>query len=434
MKNKFINWNNAKKIIPGGNSFYSKRAEQYLYNYWPSYYSKSKGCFVYDLNKKKYIDMLMGIGTNILGYSNEAVNRSVKKAIDSGNMSTLNCPEEYILAKELLRINKWAQNVKFARGGGEANAIAVRIARAFSGKDNIAVCGYHGWHDWYLSANLNKKDNLKKHLLSGLVSKGIPKNLKNTVFPFKYNDFDELKKIVNQKNIGIIKMEVIRNIEPKNNFLKKICKLAKKKKIVLIFDECTSGFRQTFGGIHKYFKITPDIAIYGKSLGNGYPITAIVGKKKIMQFANESFISSTFWSEKVGFIAALETLKQMKKYKSWKKITKTGNKIKKNWKLLSDKYNLKIDILGIPAICSFKFKSKYSMHYITFITQEMLKNGYLANNTVYVSLMHNKKILKKYYHIIDICFKIIKDCETGKLNIKKLIKSPPKIQGFFRLN
>ena len=199
-------------------------------------------------------------------------------------------------------------------------------------------------------------------------------------------------------------MEVSRNYYPNNNFLKKIRKLATKKKIVLIFDECTSGFRQTYGGLHKYFKVNPDIAVFGKSLGNGHPITAIIGKKKIMNFAQSSFISSTFWSERVGYVAALETLKQMKKQKSWLKITRTGNIIKKEWLRLSKKHNLKLKIVGIPAISSFEFESKNSKIYNFYYTRN-LKKGYLANNSVYKCIMHTKKIINKYILILDECFR-----------------------------
>ena len=427
-------WERSKKLIPGGNMFLSKRPERFLPGKWPTYYKKSKGCYVYDLKNKKYVDMIMGIGTNILGYSHPAINRSVIKAVKNGTMATLNSLEEQMLAKELIKMHKWAGLAKFARTGGEANAIAIRIARAFNKKYKIAICGYHGWHDWYLSTNLNNEKNLNDHLLPGLKPEGVPKILKNSVFTFSYNNFEQLLNITKKHNLSAIMMEVSRNYHPKNNFLKKIRKLANKKKIILIFDECTSGFRQTFGGLHKYFKVNPDITIFGKSLGNGHPITAIIGRRKIMNSTQLSFISSTFWSERVGYVAALETLKQMKKYKSWKKITHTGNEIKKHWKFLSKKHNLNLKIIGIPAICSFDFESKYSRQYITYITQEMLRNGYLANNSVYVCIMHNKNILKKYYFILDKCFKNIKKCENKKLKIKELLKSPSSIQGFVRLN
>ena len=179
-------WIRAKKIIPGGNMMLSKRPEMYLPNKWPTYYSKAKGCYIWDMDNKKYTDMsLMSVGTNILGYANSSINNAVIKSINSSNMSSLNCHEEIILTEKLIDMHKHFDMAKFAKTGGEANAIAMRIARASSGKDKVAICGYHGWHDWYLSANLkskNKKGVLKDHLLEGLSTEGVPKGLKNTVF------------------------------------------------------------------------------------------------------------------------------------------------------------------------------------------------------------------------------------------------------------
>jgi glutamate-1-semialdehyde aminotransferase len=236
----------------------------------------------------------MGIGTNILGYGHPEVDEVVMKTVRDGNMSTLNSPEEVNLAEKLIEMHPWSSSVRFARSGGEANAIAIRIARSASGRDNVAICGYHGWHDWYLSANLNNNKSLDGHLLSGLEPNGVPKNLKETVFPFKYNEIDELKKIVKEKNIGIIKMEVYRNIEPKDNFLKKVREIATDNKIILIFDECTSGFRETFGGIHKKYSVDPDMAMFGKALGNGYAITAVLGRKKLWMRHNQVLLAVLF--------------------------------------------------------------------------------------------------------------------------------------------
>ncbi|MEC8436765.1 MAG: aminotransferase class III-fold pyridoxal phosphate-dependent enzyme, partial [SAR324 cluster bacterium] len=217
---------------------------------WPVYYKKAKGSYVWDLENNKYLDIgLMGVGTNILGYSNNQIDRAVSKAIFNGNMSSLNCIEEVELSKKLLSINPWAGMVKFARTGGEANAMAVRIARAASKNKNIAVCGYHGWHDWYLAANIESKKALNNHLMKGLNPIGVPSKLKSTIFPFEYNDFEKLKKLVKKNNIGIIKMEVARSFESPS-FLRKIRKFCNQKNILLIFDECTSGFRETFGGLH----------------------------------------------------------------------------------------------------------------------------------------------------------------------------------------
>ena len=427
-------WREAKKYIAGGNMLFSKRPDVFLPENWPSYFKKTKGCKVTDLDNKTYIDISnMSVGTNSLGYSHREVDNAVKKTVKKGNMSSLNCPEEVFLAKKLIKMHPWSDQVRFARTGGEANSVAVRLARASTKKHNIAFCGYHGWHDWYLAANIKSKKNLSPHLLSNLNVGGVPKILNKTIYPFKYNDFYTLKKIVKKNNIGIIKMEVVRNELPKNNFLKKVRDLADKNKIILIFDECTTGFRQTFGGLHKLYNVNPDLLILGKALGNGYAITAVLGKKDLMSSINKTFISSTFWTERIGPTAALKTLEVMEKEKSWKKITKIGNSVIKGWKRLAKKHGIKIKINGIPALSSFVFISKYDNEYKTFITQEMLKKGFLASNSVYASLAHNEKVLKKYFKELNTIFKKIKKFENGE-NVYNHLTVRPSTKNFTRLN
>ena len=424
----------AKQIIPGGNMLLSKRPEMFLPEKWPSYFSKSKGCKVWDLDGNEYVDMsIMGIGTNILGYGHEEVDAAVKETIERGNMSTWNCPEEVYLAEKLIEINPWADMVRFARTGGEANAIAVRIARAASGKDNVAICGYHGWHDWYLAVNIDNKDGLNSHLLPGLEAQGVPKDLGGTVFPFHYNNFAELQKTVNDNNIGVIKMEVVRNNGPEDNFLQKVRDLATQKGIVLIFDECTSGFRETNGGIHQKYNVEPDIAMYGKALGNGYAITAIVGRKEVMQSAQNTFISSTFWTERIGPSAALKTLEVMDQTKSWEKISVTGEKIKSRWTEIASQHEIEINIGGISALPTFTFSSQSHLAYKTLITQEMLKKNFIANTSIYVCIEHSDKLIDDYMGELEKIFIQIKDCEEGR-DINDLLDGPVCHSGFQRLN
>jgi len=425
----------AKTIIPGGTMLLSKRPEMFLPENWPSYFSKAKGCKVWNLDGSELIDMsIMGIGTNSLGYGNDEVDFAVVNAVRKGNMSSLNCPEEVYLAEKLIEMNPWADMVRFARSGGEANAIAVRIARAASGKDNVAVCGYHGWHDWYLSANHNGGDDLSGHLIAGLSPKGVPKNLKNSVFPFNYNDYEELFDIVEKNDIGVIKMEVIRNFEPKNDFLKRVRDLATKKNIVLIFDECSSGFRETFGGIFQKYNVEPDMVMFGKTIGNGYALTAVVGRKSVMEHAQSTFISSTFWTERIGPTAALATLKIMEREQSWNKITDTGKKMQKGWLALSEKNDLDITVSGIPAMTSYSFNSRNALEYKTLVTQEMLKKGFLASTIFYACTEHTDEHLSNYFNELDEIYKTIGKCESEILDINSLLEGPVCHSGFKRLN
>lgn len=427
-------WKRAKRVIPGGSMLLSKRAEMFLPDQWPAYFSKAKGCRVWDLDGREYVDMsLMGIGTNTLGYGHPEVDDAVRDVVAMGNMSTLNCPEEVELAERLVALHPWADMVRLARSGGEANAIAVRIARAASRRDTVAICGYHGWHDWYLAANLGDEQNLAGHLLPGLEPNGVPRDLKGSVRPFRYNNYPELEALVDRHDVGAIKMEVSRNMGPEDGFLEKVRALATRKGIVLIFDECTSGFRQTFGGLHKMFGVEPDMAIFGKTLGNGYAITATIGRREVMEAAQGTFISSTFWTERIGPAAAVKTLEVMERIRSWDTITETGRTIGARWVELAKKHDLPIQVSGLPALISFGFPMADTLKYKTLITQEMLKKGFLATTAVYVCIDHTPAIVDDYFRELDAVFSLIRECENGR-SIDDLLEGPVCHAGFKRLN
>jgi glutamate-1-semialdehyde 2,1-aminomutase len=427
-------WRKAKRLIPGGNMLLSKRAEMFLPEQWPAYFSKASGCRVWDLDGREYLDMsLMGVGTNVLGYAHPEVDEAVRRTVDAGNMSTLNCPEEVYLAERLVELHPWADMARFARSGGEANAIAIRIARAASGRDKVAVCGYHGWHDWYLAANLGDDENLAGHLLPGLEPNGVPQQLRGTVLPFNYNDYGQLERLVASHDIGVIKMEVSRATGPQDGFLEKVRKLATSRNIVLIFDECSSGFRQTFGGLHKLYNVEPDMAMFGKALGNGYAITATIGKREIMEAAQSSFISSTFWTERIGPTAGLKTLEVMEREKSWERISVTGQGIGERWQALARKHDLPIEVTGLPAIRSFGLPVPNMLKYKTLITQEMLKQSFLATTTVYACTEHTPAVVDAYFEALDPVFALIRECESGR-SVDALLNGPVCHAGFKRLN
>lgn len=427
-------WKTAKTVIPGGNMLLSKRPEQFLPDQWPAYYSKAKGCRVVDLDGREYIDMsIMGIGCNTLGYGHDEVDDAVRHAIDQGTMSTLNAPEEVELAQKLIALHPWADMARFARSGGEANAISIRIARAATGRDGVALCGYHGWHDWYLAANLGNEETLAGHLLPGLSPNGVPKSLRGSVHPFGYNDYEGLEELIRTHDIGVIKMEVSRNYEPTGDFLARVRQLADENGIVLIFDECTSGFRQAFGGLHKVYGVEPDMAVFGKALGNGYAVTAVLGKRDIMQAAQNTFISSTFWTERIGSVAGVATLNVMEREKSWETITATGRAITSRWHALGEKYGLPLTTAGVPALTSFALKLPNAQAYRTLITQEMLAKGYLAATAVYTCTAHTPDIVDGYFEALDPVFALIRECEDGR-DVMSMLKGPVAHSGFTRLN
>lgn len=428
-------WVKAKQIIPGGNQLLSKRSEMFLPGLWPSYYRKANGCEVWDLDNNKYYDFAqMGVGSCVLGYADPDVNKAVIEAINKGSMSSLNSYEEVELTEHLLSLHPWADMARFSRTGGEACAISVRIARAASGKDKVAFCGYHGWHDWYIASNLSDDSNLDGQLLPGLEPKGVPRGLKGTALPFNYNDIESLKTIVKKhgNEIGVIYMEPQRGTSPKKEFLESVRIIADQINAVLIFDEVTSGFRVNVGGIHKTFNIEPDIAVFGKALGNGYPISAVIGKKEVMDVAQETFISSTFWTERIGFTAALATLKKYQEKNVHEYLIKHGSQINEGWSNLAKKYNIKINISGLAPLTHLDFDCYDPAAAQTFYTQEMLKKGYLLGASVYSTYAYNEKIINQFLRDSDSVFKDLKDHIQNR-SIEKYLVNGKKHGGFKRL-
>lgn len=425
----------AKKLIPGGTQLLSKRPEMFLPEGWPSYYSKCNGVKVWDLEGNEYIDMtIAGVGTCPLGYNDPDVNKAVIEAVKAGNMCTLNVPEEIELAELLCELHPWAEMVRYARTGGEAMAIAVRIIRGYTKRERILFCGYHGWHDWYLSANLADSTALDGQLLPGLKPIGVPRRLKGTAIPFYYNDLKSFKHLIHQYDgeIAGVVMEPVRNYWPKSGFLEAIRQITKEKNIPLVFDEVTSGFRMTTGGIHLKLKIEPDICVFAKAMGNGYPIAAIIGKSRIMNVAQESFISSTYWTDKIGPSAAIATIKKYRRLKVYLHLISIGNMVQDGWKKLAKKYNLNIRITGIPPLSHWEIEDKNSQLIHTLIVKKMLKKGFLTSKAFYATYAHTKEHIEKYLNSLD---EVLEEVEPyiKKGTIHSLYQGPTAHTGFMRL-
>ena len=310
--------------------------------------------------------------------------------------------------------------------------IAVRMARAYTKKEKIAFCGYHGWHDWYLSSNLAHNANLDGHLLPGLVPLGVPRSLINTALPFEYNNIEKLEIIVKENDIGVIVVEPFRHQEPLNNFLKRIREIVDDIGAVLIFDEITSGWRLTVGGAHLLYGVNPDIMVVAKAMSNGFPMAAIVGKGNVMDVAQDTFISSTYWTERIGPAAAIATINKLQKNNVPTHLDKIGMLIGEGWKKMANKHELDISVLPPNALVTFTFNYDNHQELITLFTQDMLNRGFLAAASVYVSYSHKKEHVNQYLNAVDEVFGIIKEGINQK-NISNLLKVPMAQIGFQRL-
>lgn len=428
-------WKKAKKLIPGGNQLLSKRSEQFLPDLWPSYYKKAKGIEVWDLDGNHFFDMcIMGIGACPLGYADKDVDDAVKSIIKNGSMCTLNTPDEVSLAESLLHLHPWAEMIRYGRCGGEAMAMAIRIARARTGKDKVAFCGYHGWHDWYLSSNLADDRNLDGHLLKGLSPAGVPRGLINTALPFHYNHPEELEAIIeaNKDELAAVVIEPVRDHDPEQGFLKAVESIAHEHDAVFIVDEVSSGFRLCTGGAHLLYDIRPDIAVFAKAMGNGYPIAAVIGTEDVMQAAQSTFISSTNWTEGIGPAAALATIEKYQRKSVPEHLVKTGKTVQNLWRDSAHDAGLSIDASGIYPLSHFTFEGPFALESQTLFTQLMLDEGFLAGKSFYATLAHKKVHIDDYREAVNDSFRKISEAVEAK-TITKMLKGPVAHSGFQRL-
>lgn len=426
----------ARRRIPGMTQLLSKRPDMFSLGVWPGYYSRAKGSRVWDLDGNEYTDMsIAGIGANILGYADPDVDAAVVRAVTDGNSCSLNCPEEVLLAERLVGLHPWADMVRYARTGGEAMAVAVRIVRAHTGRDVVAFCGYHGWHDWYLAANLSH-DALGQHLLPGLEPAGVPQGLAGTALPFHYNHLDELKDIVagHRGRLAAIVMEPIRNVAPAPGFLEGVRALASEAGAPLVFDEISSGFRLTTGGAHLALSgVRPDLAVFSKALGNGYPIAAVLGTGEVMNSAQKTFISSTYWTERIGPVAALATIEKHQRLDVPAHLQAIGEAVRTGWLAAAQRHGLGLDTGGLSPMGHFTFTQPEHPAMKALFIQEMLAEGFLASNLFYAMYAHSPEDVAAYLAAVDRTFaKLAEALAAGDLHGR--LQGRPAGAGFKRLN
>jgi glutamate-1-semialdehyde 2,1-aminomutase len=425
----------GKRLIPGLSQLLSKRPDMFAPGVWPGYYSRAKGAEVWDLDGNRYTDMsISGIGANVLGYADPDVDAAVKQAIENGSSCSLNCPEEVELAELMCKLHPWAGMVRYARAGGEAMAIAIRIARAATGRDKVAFCGYHGWYDWYLAANLGTENALGEHLLPGLNPCGVPKGLKGTALPFRYNHPEELREIVqnHKQQLAAVVMEPIRSDWPEEGFFDQVIRMTRDCGAVFVLDEISAGFRMLTGGAHMKIGVTPDMAVFSKAMGNGYPIAAVIGKTEVMEAAQNTFVSSTNWTERIGPTAALATIKKHKLTNTASHLMRLGQRVQNGWKAASEAGDVPIHVSGIYPLSHFVFKTDDPQAVKALFVQLMMERGYLATTMYYPMLAHTDGHVDGY---LEACQDVFGELAVHLRNgtLRQAMKGRPATDGFKRL-
>lgn len=426
----------ARASIPGVTQLLSKRPDQFSAGVWPGYFERAAGSQVWDLDGNVYRDMsISGIGANVLGYADAEVDTAVIQAIQRGVSSSLNCPEEVELAELLTDIHPWATNARFARTGGEAMTIAVRLARATTGRDLVAICGYHGWHDWYLAANLGDHDALDGQLLPGLDPAGVPRSLKGSVLTFRYNRLDQIQAIVAEhgSRLAAIVMEPQRDAPPAEGFLSGCRELASQSGAVLIFDEISSGLRVNTGGIHLTLGVEPDVAVFSKALGNGFAMAAVIGIQAVMQAAQKTFISSANWTERVGPVAALATLRKHGRVDAGTRLNQLGLNVQAGWSAAADDTGLPIHVGGMPPLSKFGFDVGDPLEMKALFVQEMLDRGFLASTLYYAMYAHTDEDVALYLEAVADVFGEMKQLVESN-SVQGALRGAPSVAGFARLS
>ena len=398
----------ATELIPGGTQLLSKHPDRHAPGAWPPYFREARGIDVWDEAGRRFRDVgHHGIGAAALGYRDPDVTRAVLRRVALGSYSMLNSREEPEVAELLCALHPWAEQVRFARSGGEICAIGARIARAATGRSLLAICGYHGWHDWYLAANLGAGDALDEHLLPGLDPAGVPPELRGTSLTFHYGDAAAFDRIVadHGERLAAVVMEPCRRHHPPPGFLEHIRTETRRVGALLVFDEVSLGWRLARGGAHLRYGATPDLAIFAKSLGNGHPMAAVIGTRAAMEGAHRSFISSTYWTEGVGFAAARAVLLKMRRIDLPAHCARIGRRYLAAVLRTSAHHGVPLardgDIDEHPHV---RFEHAQAAALQTLYVRLMLQRGFLAGDGMFVSLPHTEAVIDEYEAAMDPVF------------------------------
>jgi len=426
----------AGELIPGWTQLISRRADQFANGVSPVYAQRAKGSHFIDVDENEYIDWVNAVGAIILGHADEVVDGAVKEQIDRGSLYTLNSPLEIELAEELCKTLPSAEMVRYTKGGGEACAVAARIARGTTGRDKILICGYHGWHDWYQAANYGVDPESGEYPFAGIEPIGVPKALAGTIVPFRYGDLTMLDALLTEHagDVAAIMMEPARSELPPPGYLEGVKALAQQHNVILIFDEVSCGWRQSIGGIQTIVGVTPDMTVVAKAMSNGYPMGAVVGSRAVMEPAARMFISSSYWSDNIGLVASLTTIRELKRRQSERRLQEIGEKLR-------TALNGALAEAGLPGKCAGLFANPYialdlpagveARKVSTLFVQEMARRGVHTYMSFKATLAHTDEDIAHTVAAASAAFKIIK---TGidQENLDALLVADVKKEPFRR--
>lgn len=404
-------WARAQGLIPAGTQTLSKGPTQYVNGVAPKYLDRAEGSHTWDVDGNEYVDYAMGLGSVVLGHAHPTVNDAVKRHLDAGQSLSLMHPLEVEVAELLADTIPCAEMVRFGKNGSDVTGGAVRVARAFTGREKVAHCGYHGWLDWYVGSTSRRK--------------GVPQADIDLQFPFRYNDLESLDRVLDAHTaeIAAVIMEPYGMIDPDPGFLEGVAERARKHGAVLIFDEVATGFRFEVGGIHQRFGVVPDLACFGKAMGNGIPVSALVGKREVMQVLEEVFFSFTFAGETMGLAAAKATLTKLLEDDVVGYMGEVGSRLKAGIDRLLWDYGLHdlVSCVGLPQRTFLLFKDSEEVSGLaikSLLQQELLKRGVIALTTGHnISYSHSEEDVEWTLGAYEEALEVLTACmKTGEVD------------------
>jgi glutamate-1-semialdehyde-2,1-aminomutase len=414
----------AERLIPSCTQTFSKGPTQFVQGVAPVFLQRGEGSHVWDVDGNEYIDYPMALGPIILGHNYPRVSEAVKHQMGEGTTFSLPHPLEVKVAEMLVDLIPCAEMVRFAKNGSDATSGAVRLARAYTGRDIIACCGYHGWQDWYIGTTSRKR--------------GVPKAVRELTIPFEYNKLESLQRIFVEHpgQVAAVIMEPVGVVEPQQGFLQQIRKLTKREGAVLIFDEIITGFRLALGGAQEYFGVTPDLACVGKGMANGYPLAAVAGAREFMELFNEVFFSFTFGGETLSLVAALATIAEMREKNVISHLWEQGRRLKDGFNALAREFGLerRANCVGLPPRTVITFNDETggeSLVLKSLFQQECLKRGVLFSGSQQICYSHTEADIDCTLRVYRTVMNILADAIQSESTLQMLEGEP--VQPIFRL-